>query len=94
MAHLSKSDAQAILTELGKRGVKLAASPCPECAHPNWSVEDEIHLAPIIEINSPGTNHSIKADAGSGYLNVGCSNCGYTKSFNVGTIGYTHPGSL
>jgi predicted RNA-binding Zn-ribbon protein involved in translation (DUF1610 family) len=85
MPSLSANDSQWLVDRIVQAtgGVK----PCPECGNAEASVSDEVGFLPQIHFQTDGEN-KIEMGNGTGLAIVSCTNCGLTKLFNVGLLGF------
>ena len=88
MPHLAAEDRNWILARLIERGVRLAGQTCSECKKTDWSLISDLFLAPRIELAAQGRTYTVRGDTGRAFVFVECQNCGFTKAFDVGQLGY------
>ena len=88
MPHLSPADKAWLLSKLRQRKVDIYR-PCPECDNDSWNSPDELHVILAIEILDPGSRDNVRLDSGRPLLPVQCTNCGFTRLFDVRMLGYS-----
>lgn len=88
MSYLPAKDRNWIMARLIERGGSIAAKKCGECGQSHWSMIDELHVMPIVEVKPKGQRHVIRDDTARAFLLMECQNCGFTKFYDVGQLGY------
>jgi hypothetical protein len=86
MAFLSKADLTWILSQLQSRGVTKRS--CAECGQTTWNLSDELYVLPAIQFGPSSTE--IDMSTGQPVYPISCTNCGYTRFFNITPLGYTY----
>ena len=89
MAHLPAKDRNWLMAALIERSGSIAAKKCPECGKSHWSMIEDLHVMPLVEIKARGQRHVIRDDDARAFLLIECRNCGFTKFHDVAQLGYS-----
>lgn len=84
MANLSKKDADWLVNQITQKtgGVKA----CLECGQGGFTLSEELAFVPQIHLKPEGNN--IEIGTGSAFALVSCNNCGFSKLYNAGLLGF------